>query len=80
MSQSAVLVGLLAAGFLLYLAARGRVSSYTSVLWGPASGTVTGGADGDAGHKDKKPDVGDFAQDFAGKFLPYPYNLPFQFN
>lgn len=35
MTQSSLLVGLLAATFLLYLAARGRLPTYTEALWGP---------------------------------------------
>jgi hypothetical protein len=45
MSQSALVVGLLALAFILYVAARGRLPSYTAVLWGspakPASGSGT---------------------------------------
>lgn len=34
MSQSSLLVALLAAAFLLYVAANGRLQTYTGVLWG----------------------------------------------
>ena len=45
MSQSAVLVGLLAATFLLYVAAKGRLPVYTAVLWGKqTSGSGSGGS------------------------------------
>ena len=44
MSQSGFIVGALLAAFVLYLAAKGRLSVYTGVLWGgSASGSGTGG-------------------------------------
>jgi len=48
-SQSSLLVGLLAAAFLLYVAARGRLPVYTGVLWGPASGGSGSGGGGSSG-------------------------------
>lgn len=41
MSQSATVVGLLALAFVLYVAARGRLTAYTGVLWG-SKATATG--------------------------------------
>lgn len=35
--QSAYIAGALALGFVLWLAARGRLSAYTAVLWGPTA-------------------------------------------
>ncbi len=35
MNQSAVIVGALLAGFVLWIASRGRLGVYASVLWGP---------------------------------------------
>jgi hypothetical protein len=35
MSQSAIILGALLAGFVLYLAAKNRLSTYVGVLWGP---------------------------------------------
>jgi hypothetical protein len=53
MSQSAILVGLLAATFILYVAAKGRLPTYTGVLWGkasqPAAGSGSGGSGGSGG-------------------------------
>lgn len=74
MSQSAVLVGLLAAGFLLYLAAKGRLPTYTAALWGPVTG-------GDTGKKpdSKSDDIKDDALDFGAKFLPPPFNMIYEF-
>lgn len=47
MSQSTLLVGLLAAAFLLFVAAKGRLGVYTGVLWGKApSGAGSAGGDG----------------------------------
>ena len=49
MNQSAFIAGGLLAGFVLYLAAKGRLGAYESVLWGatapasPASGAPQGG-------------------------------------
>ena len=48
MSQSSILVGLLAVTFLLYVAAKGRLPTYTNVLWGKQSkdgGSGGGGSD-----------------------------------
>lgn len=52
MSQSALLVGLLAAGFLMYLAAKGRLTTYTGVLWGPAPKDNSGGSNSGGGKSD----------------------------
>lgn len=51
MTQSSLLVGLLAAAFLLYVAAKGRLPVYTNVLWGPAPKAAGsgGGGGGDSG-------------------------------
>lgn len=47
MSQSAFIVGILVAGFLVYLAAKGRLQTYTGVLWGSAAAPAkSGGSDG----------------------------------
>lgn len=35
MNQSAIIVGSLLAGFVLFLAARNRLGTYVGVLWGP---------------------------------------------
>lgn len=43
MSQSALLVGLLAAAFLLYVAAKGRLPVYTQALLGPAPKQASSG-------------------------------------
>jgi hypothetical protein len=50
MSQSSLLVGLLAFGFVLFVAARGRLPVYTGVLWG-AKSSGTGGGTGDSASK-----------------------------
>jgi hypothetical protein len=34
-SQSAIILGALLAGFVLYLAAKNRLGTYVAVLWGP---------------------------------------------
>lgn len=45
MSQSSFLVGMALAGFLLFLAAKGRLSAYTAVLWGsPQAASKSGGS------------------------------------
>lgn len=49
MSQSSLLVGLLAATFLLYVAANGRLPVYTGVLWGPKPGSGSNGGNGGSG-------------------------------
>lgn len=55
MSQSSFLVAMLIAGFLFYLAAKGRLGSYTAVLWGdtaqaaPSGGGGSGGSSGGSG-------------------------------
>lgn len=53
MSQSTVLVGLIAAAFLLYVAAKGRLPVYTDVLWGakpaPSAKPSNGGSGGSGG-------------------------------
>ena len=48
MSQSAAIVAFLLAGFVLYLAAKGRLSTYTNVLWGPTTAPAqsSGGSSG----------------------------------
>lgn len=48
MNQSSFILGALLAGFVLFLAARGRLNAYASVLWGaapsgPRYGSVEGG-------------------------------------
>lgn len=63
MSQSALLVSMLAAGFLLYVAARGRLPAYASVLWGPAQSSGGGGGGGGVDAED--------AAKVALKVLPY---------
>lgn len=37
MTQSSFIAGALIAGFVLYLAAKGRLPVYTAVLWGPVA-------------------------------------------
>lgn len=64
MSQSSVLVGLLVAMFLLFIAAKGRLPVYTSVLWGKKS-SGSGSSGGDSGDKVET------AAKVAVKFLPY---------
>lgn len=52
MSQSAVLVAALVAAFVLYVAARGRLSAYTTAVLGsapPAGGSGGGGGKGGIG-------------------------------
>lgn len=56
LSQSTVLVGLLAAAFVLYVTAKGRLPAYTQVLLGPApkdtsgsGGSSSGGSGGSSG-------------------------------
>jgi hypothetical protein len=39
-TQSGFIAGALLAGFVLYLAAKGRLSTYAAVLWGPTSASV----------------------------------------
>lgn len=46
MSQSSVLVATLAAAFLLYLAASGRLSVYSAAVLGPAKSSSGGGSSG----------------------------------
>jgi len=43
MNQSSFIAGSLLAGFVLYLAAKGRLSVYANVLWGPTSQPVPSG-------------------------------------
>jgi hypothetical protein len=74
-SQSSVLVATLAAGFLLFIAARGRLPVYTSVLWGSTAGGGTGGKEGE---KKGGIDMND-ALDFGGSMLPPPFNMLYQF-
>lgn len=76
MSQSSLLVGLLAAAFLLYVAASGRLTVYTNVLWGKpqasgsggsgSSGGSGGGSDGggNSGLMDKAINLGEHALPF----------------
>lgn len=63
MNQSAFIVGALLAAFVLFLAARGRLPLYASILWGPApggagsgsasgSGSGSGATEGEKGIKD----------------------------
>lgn len=53
MNQSSFIAGALLAGFVLYLAAKGRLSAYTAVLWGPTNVPVSGGSgDGSGGSSD----------------------------
>lgn len=49
MSQSAVLVASLAAAFVLYVAARGRLAAYSTALLGPAPKPAGGGGGGGNG-------------------------------
>ena len=44
MSQSGYILAALLAGFVLYLAAKNRLGTYTSVLWGPAPAAPGGSA------------------------------------
>jgi hypothetical protein len=54
MSQSAVLVATLAAAFVLYVAARGRLETYSAALLGPTSGGSGSKSGGGLGSKVKK--------------------------
>lgn len=49
MNQSSFIVGALLAGFVLYLAAKGRLTAYTNVLWGPTAAPVGSGGNGTGG-------------------------------
>jgi hypothetical protein len=49
MSQSAAIVAFLLAGFVLYLAAKGRLSTYTNVLWGPTTAPAQSSGGGSSG-------------------------------
>lgn len=49
MSQSAVLVATLAAAFVLFLAARGRLGVYGQALFGPKPQASSGGTGGSGG-------------------------------
>jgi len=40
MNQSTYIAAALLGGFILYLAAKGRFSAYTAVLWGPTSAAL----------------------------------------
>lgn len=68
--------------FVLFVAARQRVTVYTDILWGGGSrggGTMPEKGKGNVADKDGDGfDKGD-AVDIAGKVLPYPFNLPFEF-
>lgn len=52
MDQSAIIAAVVLAGFILYLAAKNRLTAYTAVLWGPTaaplpslgSGSPSGGS------------------------------------
>lgn len=46
MSQSAFIAGALLAGFVLYIAAKGRLVTYTAVLWGPTQSALPAGGSG----------------------------------
>lgn len=59
MSQSALLVGLLAVAFLLYVAAKGRLPVYTNVLWGPKPSGTSGSGTGASASKSSGPSTGD---------------------
>lgn len=62
MSQSSLLVGLLAAMFIFYIAVHGRLGVYTATLWGDggnAAGKGTsGGSGGSSGKSSSGPDLG----------------------
>jgi hypothetical protein len=47
-NQSSFIVGALLAGFILYLAGKGRLGTYASVIWGPAPALPTTGGTGAA--------------------------------
>ncbi len=44
MSQSSYIAAILLAGFVLFLAAKGRLTAYTAVLWGATSASDTSNA------------------------------------
>lgn len=48
MNQSAFIAGALLAGFVLYVAAKGRLNVYTAVLWGPTAAPAPGASGGSA--------------------------------
>ncbi len=49
MSQSSLIVAALLAGFVLYLAAKGRLTTYTGVLWGQTAAPLPGGSSTSSG-------------------------------
>lgn len=50
MTQSGFIAGAILALFVLYVAAKGRLTTYTNVLWGPtAAPTPSGGSGGGGG-------------------------------
>lgn len=68
MTQSGLIVGLCSAGFLLYLAAKGRLPVYTAVVWGRSAsgGGMGGGAGGGSGDVNTED-----AAKIAAQVLPY---------
>ena len=46
MNQSSFIVGALLAGFVIYLAAKGRLSTYAGILWGPTSAALPSASGG----------------------------------
>ncbi len=69
LSQSTLLVGLLAAAFLLYVAAKGRLPTYTGVLWGKKADASNSGGGGD--DKSKTDKTVDTAITIGEHVLPY---------
>lgn len=49
MNQSSFILGALLAGFVLFIAARGRLPTYAAVLWGPAPAPPGGSSQGGGG-------------------------------
>jgi len=49
MQQSSVIIGALIIGFVLYLAANGRLKTYTNVLWGSSAAAPKPGSSSDSG-------------------------------
>jgi hypothetical protein len=64
-SQSSFLVGMLGVGFLLYLAAKGRLPTYTGVLWGNTAQAPAKSGDGSGGSGSGGSDWVTYAADAA---------------
>lgn len=75
MSQSAVIGGALLAGFVLFLAARNRLTVYERVLWGAKSAPAPAAKSGGSGGSDLAGTAADIAKAFLSDGLTLEFGL-----